>query len=228
MTLAERTALIRLATTADGPALAAIYEPAVTGSAISFEVVAPDAAEMAHRVERIMARTPWLVCEHGGAVVGYAYASTHRERQAYQWSVDVSAYVHANAWRSGVARALYTSLFEVLALQGFRNAYAGITLPNVASIGLHEAMGFTTVGVYRDVGYKLGAWHDVAWLGRVLGPHIANPPTPTPLPAVRDTAALTAAIVAGQRLLRLGLGPVISQENASRRALAAPPSTNDQ
>lgn len=198
--------LIRLATLADGPALAAIYAPAVTGRATSFELEAPDDAEMARRVERLTARTPWLVCARGGEVVGYAYASPHRERPAYQWSVEVSAYVRADVHRAGVARALYTSLFAVLALQGFRNAYAGITLPNAASVGLHAAVGFTPVGVYRNVGYKLGAWHDVLWLERALGPHGPEPAVPTPLPAVRDTPAFQAALAAGLPLLRLGDG----------------------
>ena len=211
----------------DGPALAAIYEPAVIGSVISFEVVAPDGDEMARRVERTIVRTPWLVCEHCGAVVGYAYASTHRERQAYQWSVDVSAYVSADVRRAGVARALYTSLFAVLVLQGFRNAYAGITLPNAASVGLHESVGFTPVAVYRGVGYKLGAWHDVAWLERALAPRIAEPPIPTSLSVVRDTAAVCAAIVEGQPLLRLSIGPVGDRECGSGRASTASPSTSD-
>jgi L-amino acid N-acyltransferase YncA len=119
------SATIRLATIADGPALAAIYAPAVLAHATSFELEAPDGAEMARRVETLTTRTPWLVCEFRSAVVGYAYASPHRDRWAYQWSVEVSAYVGAAAQRSGVARALYTSLFAVLVMQGFRNAYAG-------------------------------------------------------------------------------------------------------
>jgi L-amino acid N-acyltransferase YncA len=198
--------LIRLATKADGSALAAIYAPAVVECATSFELEAPDGAEMARRVERVTARTPWLSCTHDGAVAGYAYASAHRDRPAYQWSVEVSAYVRADAHRAGVARALYTSLFAVLVLQGFRNAYAGITLPNTASVGLHEAMGFTPVGVYRGVGYKFGAWHDVVWLERALGSRTADPAVPTPLPAVLDTPAFHAALATGLPLLRLKRG----------------------
>ena len=198
--------LIRLATLADGPALASIYAPAVTGRATSFELEPPDGDEMARRVERLTARTPWLVCAHAGAVVGYAYASPHRDRPAYQWSVEVSAYVRADVHRAGVARALYASLFAVLVLQGFRNAYAGITLPNAASVGFHEAVGFTPVGLYRNVGYKLGAWHDVLWLERALGPHGPDPAVPTPLAAVRDAPAFQAALAAGLPHLRLGDG----------------------
>lgn len=193
---------IRLAAAADGAALAAIYAPAVDGRATSFELTAPDADEMARRVERLLARTPWLVLERDARVVGYAYASPHRDRPAYQWSVEVSAYVHADAHRGGVARALYTSLFAVLALQGFRNAYAGITLPNGASEGMHRAFGFTPVGVFRGVGYKLGAWHDVVWLERAVAPHDASPAPPVPLPALLGTPALAAALDAGLACLR--------------------------
>ena len=194
---------IRLATTTDGPELAAIYAPAVIGHFTSFELDAPDAAEMARRVERVSERTPWLVCVHDGKVVGYAYAGAHRDRPAYQWSVEVSAYVDGSVHRAGVARALYTSLFAVLVLQGFRNAYAGITLPNDASVGLHRAVGFTPVGVYHRVGYKLGAWRDVVWLERALGPHDADPPAPVPLAALERTPEFDAALAAGVPLVRL-------------------------
>lgn len=191
------TTLIRLADPADGAALAAIYRPAVMDSAISFELEPPNADEMRRRVTQIMPRTPWLVCERDGAVVGYAYASRHRERPAYQWSVDVSAYVSRDAHRLGVGRALYTSLFAILIVQGFRNAYAGITLPNAASVGLHTSMGFTPVGVYRHVGYKHGAWHDVAWFERPLAAHTANPEPPLALSDCIGDAGFEAAIRSG-------------------------------
>ena len=196
------TARIRLAGAADGEALARIYGPAVLGSVISFELDPPDGVEMTRRIERTMARTPWLVCEVDGDVIGYAYAGPHRDRAAYQWSVDVSAYVRADARRSGIARALYGSLFAVLALQGFRNAYAGITLPNAASVGLHTAVGFTPVGIYREVGFKLGAWHDTGWFEREIAPHVPSPPVPVPLPALLGTPQLARAIVAGAPQIR--------------------------
>lgn len=189
--------LIRLAIIADGPALARIYAPAVVDCITSFESEPPDGAEMGQRVERLADRTPWLVCEHLGDVIGYAYASPHRERFAYQWSVEVSAYVDADFHRAGVARALYTSLFAILALQGFRNSYAGITLPNPASVGLHQALGFTPVGVYRGIGYKLGAWHDVVWLERPLAPRVAEPANPLPLSEVRNSPEFRDALASG-------------------------------
>ena len=196
------SALIRLATSADGPALAEIYRPAVTDAVISFELDPPDGTEMARRVARIMTLAPWLVCERAGAVLGYAYASAHRDRPAYRWSVDVSAYVHADARRLGVARALYTSLFAALVVQGFRNAYAGITLPNEASVGLHAAIGFTPVGVYRGVGYKFGAWHDVGWFERALAPRVGAPPPPRALPECVDDAVFSAALDIGAGMVR--------------------------
>jgi L-amino acid N-acyltransferase YncA len=188
---------IRLAAPTDGSALAAIYAPIVVGAATSFELDAPDGQEMGRRIARVTARTPWLVCEEQGEVVGYAYASSHRERPAYQWSVEVSAYVRDDFKRRGIGRALYESLFAVLILQGFRNAYAGITLPNAASVRFHEALGFATVGVYHRVGYKLGAWHDVMWLARTLAPHDISPPKPLSLPELRDEAILSAALASG-------------------------------
>jgi phosphinothricin acetyltransferase len=191
------SSLIRLARPSDGDALADIYRPAVTDSAISFELEPPDGATMAQRLAHVMARTPWLVYERDDRVIGYAYAGAHRERAAYDWSVDVSVYVHRDAHRSGVARALYTSLFAALVVQGFRNAYAGATLPNAGSVGLHTAMGFTPVGVYRGVGYKHGRWHDVMWLERQLAPRVVDPPQPRPIGRCLGDPAFEAAIRAG-------------------------------
>ena len=143
---------------------------------------------------------------HRGAVIGYAYGSQHRDRSAYAWSAEVSAYVHAGTQRAGVGRALYTSLFAVLSLQGFRSAYAGITLPNVASVRLHEAVGFKPVGVYHDIGYKLGRWHDVAWFERALGPHEADVRPPGPISEISDTPSFVSALATGLQWLRLGAG----------------------
>jgi L-amino acid N-acyltransferase YncA len=191
--------VIRFAEPADGAALAAIYAPAVTERSTSFEYVPPDAAEMARRAARVMERTPWLVLEEEGDVLGYAYAGPHSERAAYQWSVDVSAYVADRAHRRGVARRLYRALFELLLHQGYVNAYAGITLPNAASEAFHAALGFTPVGVYHEVGYKFGRWHDVIWLERPLRSRPVEPAPPLPLSAVRDTDAVRAILLDGRR-----------------------------
>jgi L-amino acid N-acyltransferase YncA len=189
--------LIRLATPFDAARLLEIYRPIVEETAISFESVTPSETEMAARVERTLARTPWLVCDDDGDVLGFAYAGPHRDRAAYQWSVDVTAYVHLAARRRGIARALYTSLFSLLALQGHRNAYAGIALPNDASVALHQALGFTHVGTYLGVGWKLGVWHDVAWYARPLAPRVARPAPPMPFARLIGDDQVPAALAAG-------------------------------
>ncbi|HKN64824.1 MAG TPA: arsinothricin resistance N-acetyltransferase ArsN1 family B [Gemmatimonadaceae bacterium] len=189
--------MIRLAAPTDAAAIAEIYRPAVMDRATSFEVDPPDASEMARRIESCVARFPWLVAEEEGKVIGYAYASAHRSRAAYQWSVDVSAYVSGEAHRRGIGRSLYEALFRILALQGFRNAYAGITMPNAASEGFHRALGFTVVGVYRGVGYKLGRWHDVLWLERALVPRDGTPPIPTIDLALLSRSPLLDTAIAG-------------------------------
>lgn len=192
--------LIRLATPEDGDAFAEIYRPAVVGSPISFEIEPPDGAEMARRVAAALARFPWLAFEEGGVAMGYAYAGTHRARPAYQWSAEVSAYVHETMRRRGVARALYTSLFAMLRALGYCNAYAGITLPNAASVGLHESLGFRPVGVFHDVGYKLGRWHDVGWWELPLVDRVAQPHPPRGIDDLIGTEAYDAALADGRRL----------------------------
>jgi len=194
--------MIRLAVESDSAAIARIYSPAVTEHVTSFERVSPDASEMAERIRTIGAQYPWLVREEDNVVIGYAYASPHRDRWAYQWSVDVCVYVDSTAHRRGTGRALYTSLFAVLVLQGYRNAYAGIALPNPASEGLHLAVGFEKVGVYHRVGYKFGAWHDVAWFERQLGERVTDPPPPTPIASLVGDPVLMAAIASGERTER--------------------------
>lgn len=196
------SATIRLASGHDAEEIRAVYAPVVERTIISFEVEPPTADEMRRRISRTLERLPWLVCERQGRVAGYAYASEHSARAAYQWSVDVSAYVHEREHRRGVGRALYTSLFAVLVLQGFYNAYAGISLPNPASVGLHEAMGFQPVGIYHSVGYKLGAWHDVGWWGLSLQEHVAFPDPPVNLRTVHASEGWDAALSSGLPLLR--------------------------
>ena len=196
-------AVIRLAAERDAEQIAAVYAPNVTDTVISFETEPPTEGEMRRRIGATLKRYPWLVCERRGRVLGYAYASEHGSRAAYRWSVDVSVYVREGAHRRGVGRALYTSLFAALKLQGFYNAYAGATLPNPASVGLHEAMGFRRVGVYRGVGYKMGAWHDVLWLHLPLRERVAVPDPPAELPSVVESGEWEAALRRGLPLLRV-------------------------
>jgi phosphinothricin acetyltransferase len=174
---------VRTAHASDAPAFAAIYAPFVSASAVSFEDEPPGESEMRRRVVATLERTPWLAATNGSEITGYAYASRHRDRSAYRWAVDVSAYVQERLRGRGVGRALYGALLAVLERQGFRRAYAGITLPNDASVALHRSAGFEPIGIYRRVGWKLGAWHDVAWFGRTLGIDDDELP-PEPLPFV--------------------------------------------
>jgi phosphinothricin acetyltransferase len=183
-------------------AIQAIYRPYVTDSIISFEVEPPTVDEIQQRIANTLKKWPWLVCEKEGQIAGYVYASKHRERAAYQWDVDVTAYLNPQFHRSGIGRALYTTLFAILRLQGYYNAYAGIALPNPASVGLHEAMGFKPIGVYEQTGYKNGAWHDVGWWQLHLQPLNPNPVAPTDFSAITDIAACQEAILVGQALLK--------------------------
>lgn len=152
----------------DAPSVQAIYAPYVTDTTVSFEEVPPDIMEVERRIAAILPRYPYLVAEEEGRVVGYAYASEHRTRAAYSTSVDVTVYVAPGAQRSGVARRLYSHLLPAAASLGYHAAFAGIALPNLASVGLHEAMGFEPIGIYREAGRKFDAWHDVGWWQRLL------------------------------------------------------------
>ena len=172
---------LRPATSADAARIAEIYEPSVTESSTSFEEAPPNARDMAARVESTLETHPWLVCTERGHVIGYAYAAPHRSRHAYQWSTEVSVYIDRDAHRRGAASRLYRTLFDVLARQGYANVYAGITLPNEASVAFHRAIGFETIGTYELIGYKRGAWHDVLWLGMRLEIDDSRPPA-APIP----------------------------------------------
>jgi L-amino acid N-acyltransferase YncA len=165
----------------DAAACAAIYGHYVKASPISFEEPPPGAAELAERIERTSATHPWLVGERDDEVLGYAYATPHRLRAAYRWAAEVSVYVAGEHHGRGFGRALYEELLERLRRQRFHVAVAGITLPNAASVALHERLGFVAVGVYRRIGWKAGAWHDVGWWQLELAPAVADAP-PEPLP----------------------------------------------
>ncbi len=188
---------VRLAHPGDASAIAAIYAPSVTSAATSFELIPPTAEDMAARVAQVAPHLPWLVLVQHGEVVGYAYAARHRERPAYQWSVDTSVYIRADRQRTGVGRALYTSLLAVLRLQGFYAAHAGITLPNQGSVALHEAMGFRPIGVEPAVGYKHGAWHDVGWWQCALRDRTGAPLPPLSMQGAQADPGWRAALAAG-------------------------------
>ncbi len=169
---------VRLITPSDADALVAIYGPHCTTGTASFESTPPTAEEMAERVRATSSTYPWLVAvDTSDAVVGYAYGAQHRQRAGYRWSVDVAVYVASTATGRGIGRTLYARLLPLLEAQGLHRAYAGIALPNDASVALHRAMGFTPVGTYREVGYKLGAWLDVQWWSRPLADPASRRPS---------------------------------------------------
>lgn len=167
----------RLATEADAGAIAAIYAPYVM-TPITFDTEAPTASDFAGRIAELQQTYPFLVAEVDGKIVGYAYAHRFRERAAYQWGAELSIYLVRDYHRRGTGRALYEALLKILKRQGFRMAYGCITVPNPASVALHEKLGFRPVGVLRSAGWKGGAWHDVMWLERRLG---AGTGAPTPI-----------------------------------------------
>jgi len=170
--------LIRLATPDDAASIANIYRPIVESTAISFETVPPTDGEMRHRITDTLTAYPWLVLEQSGEIAGYAYGSRHRPRAAYQWSVETTVYVAEGYRRQGVGRRLYAALFSILHSQGFAHAFAGIALPNAASVALHEQMGFQPIGVFRSIGFKFNEWQDVGWWQRPLSEGIVAPSTP--------------------------------------------------
>jgi L-amino acid N-acyltransferase YncA len=155
--------IVRSASSDDAAACAAIYAPFVTKTWVSFEVVPPAAAEMAARIDQYQKRHAWLIAEIQGVVAGYAYGSPHRVREAYGTSCDVAVYVDPAFARRGVGRALYDALLPTLKEKGSHAAFAGIALPNDGSLALHRACGFERIGVYKEVGWKMGGWRDVSW-----------------------------------------------------------------
>jgi len=171
---------IRVADEKDAQGIVAIYAPFCAGdSPVSFEIEPPTLDEMRSRIASTLESLPWIVCEDsGGQLLGYAYASQHKTRPAYRWSVDVSIYLSPKARRQGIGTKLYRKLFAILIEMGFVNAYAGVTLPNAASVAIHQALGFSQVGVYEQVGYKGGKWHDVAWFALSLTDHGDSPTEP--------------------------------------------------
>lgn len=173
--------IIRQATAEDAPAILDIYAPYVKDTPVSFELKTPSKTEFLRRLERISQRFPYLAAEKDGRIVGYAYAHAERERAGYQWNAELSVYLLSDYQRRGLGSRLYNAVIEILGFLGYRNLYAVITLPNDASLSMHQRLGFTPLAVHKNAGYKLGRWHDVAWLEKNLGPYRADPVPPTPI-----------------------------------------------
>jgi len=169
---------IRVATTDDAGSILKIYAPYIENTSYTFEIEVPSIESFQERISNYLLAYPWLVCELNGVIAGYAYGSKHRERIAYQWSVEASVYVHDAFQRMRVGQALYVALIEILKLQQFRNVYAVINLPNEKSVAFHEKMGFEYFATYAKVGYKLGKWKNVGWWQLQLNEYSSEPPPP--------------------------------------------------
>ncbi|MHB1653812.1 MAG: arsinothricin resistance N-acetyltransferase ArsN1 family B [Desulfitobacteriaceae bacterium] len=193
--------LMRLAGVSDAQEILNIYAPYVENTAITFETEIPSRNEMEARIELILCNHVWIVVEGDGKILGYAYASEYHERAAYRWSVDVSIYVREDRQGGGIGKALYASLFRVLGLQGYRNAYAIICLPNERSIGVHEHFGFRKMAHFNNVGYKFGKWHDVGWWELFLQEHGSDPKEPLSINNI-DEIGLQAAFQQGLEILK--------------------------
>ena len=188
------TFTIRLVTENDAKLVLEIYKPYILDTIITFEYEVPTLEEFIRRIKTVSSEYPWLVCLLGNKIVGYAYAGRHRDRTAYQWSVDAAVYLSPAVHRKGIARILYESLFSILRLQGYYNVYAGISLPNEKSTGFHKAMGFVEIGIYNKTGYKHGSWHNTAWFQLHLAEHAYNPPKPKKISEVVNSAEFQAIL----------------------------------
>jgi L-amino acid N-acyltransferase YncA len=192
---------IRLATEADCAAILEIYAPFITDTFITFEYEVPTVTEFCKRITNIQRKYPYLICEINGSIVGYAYASQYKERAAYDWSADFSIYINPKYHGRRIGKALYFALFELLTLQGYYNIYAGIALPNIKSESLHQAFGFKPIGVYHNVGYKFGSWHDVKWFELKIQDHSQTPIKPKNINEVINTPEFNTIIEKAEHMI---------------------------
>ena len=149
---------VRLATEADAAGILAVYAPYIRDTAITFETETPSLDAFRCRMASIIGDYPYLVVEEDGSIVGFAYAHRLGERAAYAWNAELSIYFAPDYTSRGWGSVLFWALIDLLALQGVRNAYSLITVPNEASLALHEKLGFALMGIQKEAGYKLGAW----------------------------------------------------------------------
>lgn len=191
----------RLAEPDDGPSVLDVYAPFITDTFVTFECEVPSVSEFRHRMTEIQKKYPWIVWETDGNIAGYAYASSFNARAAYDWSVDYSIYIRAPYQGRGIGKILYFILSGLLQLQGFCNAYAAITMPNEKSERLHQGIGFKPVGVFHDVGYKLGSWHDVKWFELQLQEYPRSPRKPLTIDELRQGPAFDAVFKTAVEML---------------------------
>jgi len=176
-------ALIRMAAPEDAHALRQIYAPFVTDTNTSLETEVPTLEECTRRIAETLENYPFLLCEEGGAILGYCNAGQHSRRGGYRFDVDVSVYVAPQHHRRRIGSALYSALFAIIREQGYYNAYAAIVADNAASIALHRANGFSEVGVFKNIAYKRGRWEDLIWMEKNLREY----DTPAPTKSIGET-----------------------------------------
>src|SRR3954471_1246955 len=204
---------IRIANDSDVEGILDVYAPYCEATTVSFEIAAPTRQQMRERVSGIIKDFPWIVAEVDRRVAGYLSASRHRERAAYRWAVDVAVYIAANQQRRGIGQTLYSTLFSILREQGYFHAFAGITLTNPASVGLHERLGFRRCATFHEVGFKLGQWLDVGWWQLELQPRTLEPAEPRAFAAFRDSPSATSALATGTR----DLAQMVHTPDANKR-----------
>lgn len=155
-----------------------IYTYYAEHTSVSFEYETPNLQEYAARIKTNTEQYPWLVCLCEGKVIGFAYGSTHRYRTAYQWSPESTIYLAPDFRGKGIGKILYECLFSMLKIQGFYNVFAGVVIPNDKSVGLHKTMGFEEIGIFKNIGYKHGQWHNTQWFQLKLQEHHEHPVAP--------------------------------------------------
>lgn len=171
------TVHFRRATEEDVVSILAIYAPYVTDSAITFEYDVPSEEEFRQRIRTISAEYPYFVCESDGQIIGYAYAHRHMERAAYQWNAEISIYIRQGFTGKGLGKTMCQALIDLLRLQGIRNVFSCVTIPNERSAHLHHSMEFSTEGIFQNAGYKCGKWQTIAWFRKKIAPY-TNEPAP--------------------------------------------------
>lgn len=167
--------IIRFACEEDSEEILSIYGPYISQTSITFECKIPSLEEFRDRIKSISIDYPYLVYISNDEIIGYAYASRSKTREAYQWNAELSVYIKSSFQHKGIGKVLYIKLMEILKLQNIRNVYGVITTPNEKSENFHQSFGFTKLGVYHNAGYKLGAWRDVVLFEKSIAEYNINP-----------------------------------------------------
>ena len=192
---------IRLIQENDTQAVLDIYAPYVLNTYITFEYDVPTLQEFSEKIRTITSEYPWLVCLLDNKIIGYAYGSEHRHRTAYKWSPESTIYLTEDEQGKGIGRILYSTLFDILRLQGFFNVYAGVGIPNDRSERLHRSVGFQELGIFKKVGYKLGKWHDTKWFQLHLQEHMIDPPLPRSVAEIKSSTELHAILESANEMI---------------------------